>query len=216
MAVLRGLTGLRLKLIMDRAIYFFKMAVSRADVDVMYNGCRYETAWFPTTKSPWCALFRNSDFELLELIKDIDFYMRFGYDSEINYKQACPIVRDIVQTMQWVVEDSVASSVAIRFSHSGAMVKLFARLGLFNDSKSIVDLNEKRAWRTSFLDPFSSNLCLVLFKCRDQQFRILTYLQEKVISLPVTCAQPCMLGEFFNYYKSISDSCNMNEICNME
>lgn len=67
------------------------------------------------------------------------------------------------------VEDPSSPSVVAYFTHSGTLLKVIARLGLFNDSVPLLGNNfdhhrNSRKWRTSVIDPFATNLAFVLYK----------------------------------------------------
>lgn len=74
----------------------FKTLLSNDHLVTMYLGCSFETAWEPSLQSPWCSTFSEEDFKVLEYHQDLDYYWIDGYGYEINYKQACPAVNDLI------------------------------------------------------------------------------------------------------------------------
>ena len=78
----------------------FETALEYSDVELMYLACSFETAWNPSRLSPWCAVFSQNDFEVLEYHQDLDYYWIDGYGFEITYKQACGPVQDFVESFK--------------------------------------------------------------------------------------------------------------------
>lgn len=67
------------------------------------------------------------------------------------------------------IDSSESHSVVAYFTHSGTLLKVFARLGLFNDSVPLLGSNfdhhrNSRKWRTSVIDPFATNIAFVLYR----------------------------------------------------
>ena len=95
---------------------------------------------------------------------------------------------------------------------------VLARLGLFEDSIRPTSLNRKdpkvlnRAWRTSKIDSFASNIAFVLFKCKDD-YRVTAYFQEKPVRLPGCSDDLCHFGQFVTKYGPLAANCNLDSIC---
>lgn len=103
-----------------------------------------------------------------------------------------------------------------RFSHSGLLLKVYARMGLFQDATPPRADNfrqqSSRKWRSSLIDPFTANLALVLFKCRDG-YKMLAYIQEKEVILPGCDDYLCPMEIVLAKYAPLADSCDIAEIC---
>ena len=75
------------------------------------------------------------------------------------------------------------------FSHSEALLPFQSLLGLYKDDFELTsDIygNEeatKRKYRTSVIGSFAQNIGFVYFECKDNQSKILTLHQEKVVEL---------------------------------
>lgn len=60
---------------------------------------------------------------------------------------------------------------AAYFTHSGTILKLLALLGVAKDTHPLMHDSfklhneDKRAWRSSFIDTFASNIAFVLYEC---------------------------------------------------
>lgn len=69
-------------------------------VEIMYLTCAFESAWDPSNPSPWCNLFDEYDFQILEYRQDIEYYWIDGYGYKLTYQIACPTIEDIVQKIR--------------------------------------------------------------------------------------------------------------------
>ena len=50
--------------------------------------------------SPWCALFSEENFKIMEFIDDIVFYNIGGYGHDINWKMTKPLVTEMQMRFQ--------------------------------------------------------------------------------------------------------------------
>lgn len=194
-----------------------KRQLSAVDVDLIYDMCRYEAAWERDKISPWCAAFKPDDLSVLEYSEDLKYYYKHGYGHSINYEQACPPIKEMIDHFRSAMGGNTTEPKALfRFSHSGMMLKVYARLGLFKDAKSLTAKNFKdqkdRKWRSSFMDAFSSNLAFTLLKCSDE-YKILTYSQERELLLPGCSDWLCPIEEFLESYGEIAEKCNVEGTC---
>ncbi|XP_067673674.1 multiple inositol polyphosphate phosphatase 1-like [Haliotis asinina] len=155
------------------------------DLRTMYLVCGYETALYQS--SPWCSLFDDEDFKVLEYLSDLKHYYKNGYGHKITAVQSCPLVTDIFTTMDDAIE-AMESEVDeedlngyvlgnFYFGHAETLGPLYAALGLFNDSLPLTAENylqqSSRLFRTSEILPFSANLMFILYEC-DQNDELLT------------------------------------------
>ena len=102
----------------------FSQGLSLAEVDMMYLMCSFDKAWRPKKLSPWCAAFSRHDLEVLEYREDLEYFYEDGYGNEINYVQACPVVKDIVDHFSRAVKMELQTPKGIfYFSHSGTLLK---------------------------------------------------------------------------------------------
>lgn len=69
---------------------------SLEEVELIHLSCSFESAWNPQKTSPWCNLFDEHDFQLLEYRQDVEYYWIDGYGFKLTYEQACPTIEDIV------------------------------------------------------------------------------------------------------------------------
>lgn len=197
----------------------FEKTLNLTDINMLYTMCSFEKAWRPKKLSAWCAVFSEEDLEIMEYREDLDYYYQDGYGYEINYEQACPIIKDVHDRFREVTTkaNSVAKGV-FYFSHSGTLLKVLARLGLFEDSIALKHSNrlsdemKKREWRTSLIDSFATNIAFVLFNCNQNNY-VTAYVQERPVILPGCSGRLCPFSEFSAKYGAYASSCNLEEIC---
>uniref|UniRef100_A0A1B6E9P5 Multiple inositol polyphosphate phosphatase 1 n=3 Tax=Clastoptera arizonana TaxID=38151 RepID=A0A1B6E9P5_9HEMI len=183
------------------------------DVHSMYIACTFETAWTPRIPSPWCSLFTKEDLEVLEYSEDLKYFWVDGYGYEINYKQACPAIGDMIQHLT----NTTLPKAVFYFTHSGTLLKVLSFLNLYNDNKKLTAdnfrQNKDRKWRVSKIDVFGTNLAFILYRCGDGD-KVLTMHQERPVTLP-GCPQGelCPLSRILELYGNSVHSCKFNEMC---
>jgi multiple inositol-polyphosphate phosphatase/2,3-bisphosphoglycerate 3-phosphatase len=132
---------------------------------IIYTKCAFETAWNGGKSSAWCAPFERDDLQVLAYREDLEYFWKDGYGHEINYEQACTPVKDLLDFFSNETETKVRAL----FSHSGANLKILARLGLFQDkdplrSEDFLEVKETYKWKTSLIDTMATNLAFVLYQ----------------------------------------------------
>ncbi|XP_057666688.1 multiple inositol polyphosphate phosphatase 1 isoform X1 [Diorhabda carinulata] len=184
------------------------------DIVLIYKMCAYETAWNKKSKSPWCAFFSLDNLKVLEYGQDLKSYWQDGYGHELNYKQACPAIKDMINFLQ---TKNRFPRVNIYFTHSGTILKLLAHLGLYKDEETLTaknyDTSSNRKWKTSLIDTFGSNLAFVTFECGPET-KLLTMHQENIVRLPA-CPDSdlCELNTVRDYYFPSINSCDFSSMC---
>ncbi|CAG7786592.1 unnamed protein product [Allacma fusca] len=125
---------------------------------LMYKTCALETAWETPTLSPWCAVFDEEDLRTLEYQEDLEDYWQDGYAYPITYEQACMPLVDLVERFSARIDNSESSLLTTAyFAHSGTVLKVFARLGLFRDPANLTsdgyeNSKSNRQWLNSKID----------------------------------------------------------------
>lgn len=201
-----------------------------SNISILYDMCRFDTAWNYQTvsSSPWCNVFSNADLQVLEYTEDLQNYWKDGYGYPLNYEQACPVLKDLITNFQNVIkhgEDTSAQEKPpvglFHFSHSGMLMKFYARLGLFKDQTPPLATNfysqSNRKWRSSEIDPFAGNIAFILFKCtagNTPEYKVATYVQEKEVILQNCTTTLCPFDTFVATYGDLADTCNLAELCN--
>ncbi|ODN04225.1 Multiple inositol polyphosphate phosphatase 1 [Orchesella cincta] len=168
--------------------------------EIMYLACSFESAWDPSNPSPWCNVFDEHDFQLMEYRQDVEYYWIDGYGDKVS--------------------DPSAPSVTAYFTHSGTLLKVMARLGLFNDSVPLRGDNYdhhrgSRKWRTSLIDPFATNLAFVLYKCPENH-KVGLLFKEKPIGQPLCDGKYlCPLEEFYAKMEPFTKNCDLDKLCTL-
>ncbi|XP_011144551.1 multiple inositol polyphosphate phosphatase 1 isoform X2 [Harpegnathos saltator] len=133
---------------------------------LMYSMCAFETAWDQNIVSPWCKIFSLNDFKVFEFAEDLGLYWIDGYGYQLTYQQACPVLKDMFDF--FVSNKSLITTVY--FTHSGTILKLLSLLGVAKDTYPLMHNSftlheeDKRAWKTSIIDAFASNIAFVLYE----------------------------------------------------
>ncbi|CAL8069920.1 unnamed protein product [Orchesella dallaii] len=191
---------------------------SLEEAEIMYLTCSFESAWDPSKPSAWCHVFDEYDFQVMEYRQDVEYYWIDGYGYRLTYEQACPTMQDIVNKLSDKVSDPSAPSVTAYFTHSGTLLKVITRLGLFNDSRPLLGDNfdhhrSSRKWRTSFIDRFATNIAFVLYKCSETH-KVGLMFQEKPIPQPLCEGKYlCPLEEFYSSTEPITKNCDLAKFC---
>ncbi|KAF7417554.1 hypothetical protein HZH68_000207 [Vespula germanica] len=187
--------------------------VNYETVHLIYAMCAFETAWYKDVDSPWCELLSLDDFKILEFTDDIGYYWIDGYGYKITYEQACVVLLDIFNFFS-EDNDTLAS---VYFTHSGTILKFLARLGVAKDKTPLTHDSfrlhvDNRAWRTTYIDAFASNIAFVLYDCESQGPSVLFMHQERVVYLP-NCPKnmPCPMSTMKDLYPSTEEECQFDE-----
>jgi multiple inositol-polyphosphate phosphatase/2,3-bisphosphoglycerate 3-phosphatase len=159
----------------------------------------------------------------------IKFFIFCSKGRDINIKQACPLIGDLLDKVQSMINNNQEKKTFLHFTHAGVMKRLYSGLGLFSDLKSnnnlkydeSICLNDEREWKSSLISPFSANFAAVLHKCdhkdtnEDQnnaKFKLLTLVQENPVIINGCDSALCSVDKFMNTYQTMS-SCDLSEIC---
>ncbi|CAB3359944.1 Hypothetical predicted protein [Cloeon dipterum] len=191
--------------------------LSTLDVDMMYKTCTFESSWSDDA-SPWCAAFSEEDLQVLEYSSELKYYWTDGYGYELNYKQACPLVQDMLEHFKNASRATPQPKGVFYFTHSGTMLKVLAHLGLYRDKEPLWHHNfdhhkSSRLWRVGRIDSFAANLAAVLYSC-DSTPKVMFLHQERPVAIngcpseePFLCPLET-LEKLFPY-------CNFEQICRL-
>ncbi|XP_075220701.1 multiple inositol polyphosphate phosphatase 1-like [Lycorma delicatula] len=182
------------------------------EISIMFKTCASEFAW-NNKDSPWCHIFSLKDLEVLEYESDLKRYYRDSYGDKINYKQACPLIKDM---LDYLTNGSSWPQAVLSFSHSGTMIKFFSALNLYRDNEPLTsELNLQRKWKLSTVDSFSSNFGTILYRCHNyNEDKVLVLHQETPVILP-GCPENdlCPLSILERNYNYTRNNCNFDKIC---
>ncbi|CAL1684595.1 unnamed protein product [Lasius platythorax] len=184
---------------------------------LMYTMCAFETAWNQSMVSPWCKIFSLNDFKIFEYAEDLELYWIDGYGYPLTYEQACSALKDMFNFFG----SKEGPTTTAYFTHSGTILKLLALLGVAKDTHplmhdSFILHKDKRAWRSSIIDTFASNMAFILYDCESQGPSILFMLQERPLYLP-GCPNdmPCPIFIMKAAYPDRDEECQFDTMCRM-
>ncbi|XP_014102497.1 multiple inositol polyphosphate phosphatase 1 [Bactrocera oleae] len=192
--------------------------ITAEDAKLIYTICGFETAWNRGQEpSVWCSLFNRDTIKAFEFFEDLEYFWNDGYGYEITHRMACAAIKNM---FEYIDPNSNKSNATFYFTHSGTLLKVLAHLGLYKDAEPLTyrDFGRERAWRTSIIDAFATNLAFVLYECNNENGpMVLTLHQERPIRLP-GCPQDqdlCSLKTLKEQYEKHVSSCNFDELCHI-
>jgi multiple inositol-polyphosphate phosphatase/2,3-bisphosphoglycerate 3-phosphatase len=53
--------------------------------------------------NPVCQLFSDSELQMMEYREDLEYYWQDGYGFDINYQQACVLMKDVIENFEKVI-----------------------------------------------------------------------------------------------------------------
>lgn len=203
--------------------------VNKDMLESIFDTCKFENVY--RNKSVWCSLFEKKDVEALEYIADVESYIKNAYGPRANSRQACPLIKDLVENFHEGTKLTGRPDEKKRsffyFSHAGPMKKLLGAFGIFQDSDSYSEkrirefaselkIDKDREWRSSLIVPFSGNMAFVLYRCQKPgkpvKHKILATVTERPVKLGGCKETVCDEARFFAAYDGMRD-CNLNKIC---
>ncbi|XP_012230386.2 multiple inositol polyphosphate phosphatase 1 isoform X1 [Linepithema humile] len=160
------------------------------DAFLIYDACRYQRAWYPEQRSPWCAAFTDDDIRVLEYEEDLYHYYRVGPGVSVNSELGCHPLRDMLDRFS-KLEDATEEEPAgvFYFTHSEMVMLFYAAMSIGKDTPPITASNYRemgnRRWRSSLLTPFATNFAAVFYKCENSliPFKVAFYLAEEPLNL---------------------------------
>ncbi|XP_052761831.1 multiple inositol polyphosphate phosphatase 1-like [Mya arenaria] len=160
------------------------------------------------------------------------------YGDPLTSRVACPLVRHMLGNLKAAMNTSwdysnITQEQANRgytaanflFGHSETVAQLMATLGLYKDNTPLLATNREalrdRKFKSSKLLPFSANLAFVLYACKagpnddnpDNKFLVKMFVNEEVVRIPGCNADACPLDTMLQQYANITNSCDIEKIC---
>ncbi|XP_032687977.1 multiple inositol polyphosphate phosphatase 1-like [Odontomachus brunneus] len=183
---------------------------------LMHTMCAFETAWDQSIVSPWCKMFSLNDFKVFEFAEDLEFYWIDGYGYQLTYEQACPVLKDMFDFLS----SKESPTTTVYFTHSGAILKFLALIGVAKDTHPLMHDSftlhgeDERAWKSSIIDAFASNIAFVLYDCVSQGPSVLFMFQEQPLYLP-SCPsdKPCPISIMKDIYPDSDEECLFDVMC---
>ncbi|VVC26256.1 Hypothetical protein CINCED_3A024650 [Cinara cedri] len=157
--------------------------LSYEDVSVMFESCKYETAW-TDQKPAWCAVFTIDDFEILGYLEDLRYYYASGYGNPDIESMGCPILKDMIDNFKKLTRGETGPNGIFYFGHTPNILSMAAMLGIGKDDTPLLSTNyenmKSRQWKTSYIDPYAANIIAVFFKCKNK-YKVMFSLNENVL-----------------------------------
>ncbi|XP_059483647.1 multiple inositol polyphosphate phosphatase 1-like isoform X2 [Neocloeon triangulifer] len=194
-------------------------ALTILDIEIMYQTCAFESAWNENgTASPWCAVFSKENLQVLEYSSDLKYFWNDGYGYEINHEQACPMIQDMLANFKNASRATHHAKGVFYFTHSGALLKVLAHLGLYRDKEPLQHHNfdqhkSSRLWRVGRIDSFAANLAAVLYSCESTPKVLFLHQEQPVVvkGCPSEAPYLCPLQQL----EELFPSCQFDQICKL-
>ncbi|XP_013406197.1 multiple inositol polyphosphate phosphatase 1 [Lingula anatina] len=203
------------------------------DLMGLFRICAYEVAFYGF--SHWCDVLNLEDLHVLDYLDDLKQYWKKSYGYVVNYAQSCPLLADIIHTLDSAADSKEGHPKAVfQFGHAETIFPLFCLLGLFKDEVPLradnFRVHRNRKFRSSVISPFAGNIAFVLYHCdkegmtseenrRDgwpediQNLMVQVYVNEKLVQLPFCGHKMCSYEEFKKNYKQYATNCDYNGVC---
>ncbi|TDZ38858.1 Acid phosphatase PHO1 [Colletotrichum trifolii] len=145
------------------------------DVFGMQQLCGYETVI--RGKSPFCDLdlFTPDDWLAWEYTEDVRYHYNAGYGAEVSGYVGLPWLN---ATANVLLGETAEEDLYVSFTHRELPPMVLVAMGLFNNSESgggseasindtmpLDRINYRRAWRSSHVLPFLSNIAIERLNC---------------------------------------------------
>lgn len=193
----------------------FKYTLNAKQVDVMWDMCRYDQAWYLQDESPWCAAFTPSHVNVLEYLSDLKYFVKSGYGSELNSKIMCAAVQDMLK----FIGSDTNPQVSAYFTHASAIQLFLTSLEYAKDDNTLradnFDQMKYRKFKTSILSPFASNIAIVKYDCPSdpKRYKIQFFLNERPMNFEWCNIGLCDLEQVIEKYRNFLNADCSNLYC---
>lgn len=113
-------------------------------------------------------VFEKEELETLWRVENAYRYMAMGPSlrfGDMIMADAKPLLRNIVETADEVVEGKRDLSVSLRFGHDSTIVPLMCLMGLEPCAQRVYDVDEMAdSWNLSLVTPMATNLQLIFYR----------------------------------------------------
>jgi multiple inositol-polyphosphate phosphatase/2,3-bisphosphoglycerate 3-phosphatase len=153
----------------NRKLGFFGAdSLNSRDVRTVWDFCKFELGWNPSTPSPWCAAFSIANNAVMDYLEDLDYYYGMGYggDVPIFANMNCLVMQDLLRFLQ--SNDPNDQLARLYSTHSRALQLFLVTLGVFGEDEPLTRHNYAqqtfRQWRSGLIAPMASNFAVVRFE----------------------------------------------------
>ncbi|XP_018573655.1 multiple inositol polyphosphate phosphatase 1-like [Anoplophora glabripennis] len=193
----------------------FRYNLNASVISDIYDLCRYEKAWNVQQRSPWCISFTKTQLKFLEYGEDLKHYYKSGYGNKMSEKIGCSPVKDFYERFEKTVNgDTSGNKATFFFTKASTLLNVLTAMGIGRDYAPLPADRNRRNWKTSELSPFGANLAAVLYQCRDNEYKVMFFLNEVPVELPECSVGLCSWSMVQQKYQGLVKNCNVNDICN--
>ncbi|KAF3045673.1 hypothetical protein E8E12_011133 [Didymella heteroderae] len=182
------------------------------DITAMQQLCGYETVI--RGSSPFCDLdlFSPDEWLQFEYMNDIQYFYNTGYGNEISGVLGFPWLN---ATAQQLLAGNSTQDLYVSFTHRELPPTVAVALGIFNNTlwtggninatMPLNKINYQRAWRSSRILPFLTNIAIERLECDSYGYPAGTYVRVLVNQDPqqLECAvgpgDSCSEGSFAEF-----------------
>ncbi|KAJ4985263.1 histidine acid phosphatase [Stagonosporopsis vannaccii] len=183
------------------------------DITAMQQLCGYETVI--RGSSPFCSLelFSADEWLQFEYMNDIQYFYNAGYGNEISGVLGFPWLN---ATAQQLLAGNSSQDLYVSFTHRELPPTVAVALGIFNSTElagaanvnatmPLTKQNYHRAWKSSRILPFLTNIAIERMECDSYGFPAGTYVRVLVNRDPqqLECAvgpgNSCSEGSFADF-----------------
>ncbi|KAF1841414.1 repressible acid phosphatase [Cucurbitaria berberidis CBS 394.84] len=183
------------------------------DVVAMQQLCGYETVI--RGSSPFCSLelFSQNDWLAFEYMNDIMYFYNTGYGNQISGVLGFPWLNASASAL---LSNDADQDLFVSFTHRELPPTVIVALGLFNNSAfsgandinatmPLTTQNHQRAWKSSQILPFLTNIAIEKMTCDSYGYTTDEYIRVLVnqASHPLSCTdgpgESCSVSAFRNF-----------------
>lgn len=197
-------------------------ALGWTEIKRLFEACSYHiNMYHGTLKSSICQLLDKDDIAAIEYNYELDFFYSFSYGHTISYQIACPLLRDIYQTVENAKNEvRGAYSGVFRVGHQETLVPLltlmnvYVKKGEMLRASNFEEMKRNRTFHAACMASFSANVYFTLYKCAGNDYKIQMYVNEHLVKIPCCkSAVDCPVDVFLKCYKDIVQRCNFDKMC---
>nr|CAB3263843.1 multiple inositol polyphosphate phosphatase 1-like [Phallusia mammillata] len=174
----------------------FKQRLNWTEVTSLHQLCAFHFALHRYTAI--CDLFHPKHLQVMEFANDLKHYYKTGYGYEINYKLSCPLIQDIVGSLDNAATSNGSAGATFRFGHAETIIPLLCILGLYKESEHLTYNSfsvhgKRRLFRTGVFSPFAGNILFLLYRPTGahNQTKFSIVVNEHVVKIPRANCHVC-------------------------
>ncbi|XP_011502390.1 PREDICTED: multiple inositol polyphosphate phosphatase 1-like [Ceratosolen solmsi marchali] len=184
-------------------------------IETIHKMCGFEISWYSKKQSIWCALFTVDELKLLEFYQDLTSYYRVGPGRPMSAKFGCRMVKDMLQHFKKIETGKSTNEPKgiFYFGHSSSIQIFLSAFQIGKEPKltsTSYNSIENRAYRTSLLVPFTTNIIATLYECSGKilTFKVMFHVAENMTPIPDCPDGFCDWKQLQKKLKPLLDQCN--------